>query len=426
MPILIIIFVFISSNAHAYIDPAGIGSFLSLLVSGLVGFFYVFRMKLKNFIDTIKSINEDIKTYIKYVSQKKKIVFFIETKSYLPYLRSVINQISSKIEIDVISDFKLEELENKKSIRMFKFNFDFMRLLAFNSLRCNILVTTTPDLGRSKIRKNKNCKCYYYIFHSLVSTQVVYKEGSFEQFDIIACATFYQKEELEVLENYKKSKHKKVYLEAGYPFFEYVESSDKNFEKNSILIAPTWSLEINDYYSRYYSEIVKKFLNNNFKVIFRPHPQYRKKNIDDLIKFQESFISNKNFYFDETSNFQELIKSEFILTDWSGIAFEFSYINKRPVIFFETPRKIHNKNLIDKNVLENSVEFSKRNQIGMILDENLDINYFIKKLRSENEKYKSSIEVFFNQNLFEEKNSSSFISKDLIKRNSFYEKSSTI
>ena len=76
MTYLIILFLSFTSPAYAYIDPGGIGSLLSLIVSSLIGFFYVFRMKVRNFIEKVKYIFKDIKTLSNYLSKKKRNNFF--------------------------------------------------------------------------------------------------------------------------------------------------------------------------------------------------------------------------------------------------------------------------------------------------------------------------------------------------------------
>ena len=413
----------LSSTAYAYIDPAGISSFLSLIVSSVIGFFYVFRFKVQTYLEKINFIFKDLKTLSNYLSQKKEIVFFVENKSYVPYLKSVIDKISAESTcVNIITENDVNIFDNQNLIRVYKFNLNFTKILAFNLVHCNLLVTTSPDLGTSEIKKNKNCKCYYYIFHSLVSTPIIYKDKSFKNFDLIACATSYQKKELEKEETTFQNISKKTFLEAGYPFFEVMNlDAHKSFEKNSILIAPSWNAKIENYYSKFFSEIVKKFLDNDIKVIFRPHPQYKKKNLEDLINFEKKFISNKNFIFDHSSNFDILSKVEFLLTDWSGISFEFSYINKRPVIFLEVPRKVHNeKNFLNNDLKDGVVEFSKRNEIGVVCDDTLDVKGVINELRNKEGKYLNSIENFFNSNLYENKNSSHFISKDILKRNNFF------
>ena len=78
----------------------------------------------------------------------------------------------------------------------------------------------------------------------MVSTQIIYKSQSFKYFDLIACATSYQKKELEKEMNIDQKDTNKTFLEAGYPFLEVISSNQKLVEKNKILIAPTWNAKI--------------------------------------------------------------------------------------------------------------------------------------------------------------------------------------
>ena len=76
MPYLVIIFFSLTLPAYAYIDPAGISSLLSLIASGLIGFFYVFRMKVRNFFEKINFIYLDLKTLSNYLSKKRDYIFY--------------------------------------------------------------------------------------------------------------------------------------------------------------------------------------------------------------------------------------------------------------------------------------------------------------------------------------------------------------
>ena len=41
-------------------------------------------------------------------------------------------------------------------------------------------------------------------------------------------------------------------------------------------------------------------------------------------------------------------KSEILITDWSGISFEYM-IQSKPIIFIDTPPKVNNKNYINSS-----------------------------------------------------------------------------
>ena len=60
-------------------------------------------------------------------------------------------------------------------------------------------------------------------------------------------------------------------------------------------------------------------------------------------------------------------KSEILITDWSGISFEYM-IQSKPIIFIDTPPKVNNKNYINSS--NTPLEVSMRNEIGETINFN--------------------------------------------------------
>ena len=68
---------------------------------------------------------------------------------------------------------------------------------------------------------------------------------------------------------------------------------------------------------------------------------YSNKYVTQLISY---FIKFKNFEFSETdNNVNDYIESDFIISDWSGSAMEFTLATQKPCLFINTERKLINK-----------------------------------------------------------------------------------
>jgi len=92
-----------------------------------------------------------------------------------------------------------------------KKEFDFSSSTAINIVFCghitaafvykfaksDKLITSIPDLNTYHFQKSKTIKDFVYIQHSLVSSQMVYLENAFDNFDTVMCANEYQLCELE-------------------------------------------------------------------------------------------------------------------------------------------------------------------------------------------------------------------------------------
>ena len=402
---------FLFQNAYAYIDPGGIGAIFNLIVAGLAaGLFYV-RSSIFTLFSKLKNFYLDFYYFLKFFKKKKEIVFYCENSQYLKYFGNIIEILSlEKIDISILIDEKNSELINNDKIDKFFIKSSFLRNLSLNLINCKILVLTTPDIGNSYVKKSKFCKHFFYIFHSVVSTQMVYNKLAFQYYDSICCNGNYQIQEL-LNEEQKFNLPKKNLIKSGYPLFDKKNIYLKeNFEKNKILIAPSWNPKIPDFYEKYYLKILDDLLKENFSIIFRPHPEYTKRFSKNYNSFKNRYLSNDKISFDQNfSLYKSFDISEILITDWSGIAYEFSYFCKKRVIFNDIPLKKLNDNLISA---ENIFEYKFRETIGTIHDNKKCIIDTIHKLNDEKID-KLKIDNFFQENFFNLENSSKIITENL-------------
>ena len=47
---------------------------------------------------------------------------------------------------------------------------------------------------------------------------------------------------------------------------------------------------------------------------------------------------------------ESLYSSDIMISDWSGVALEYAFALKKPVIFCDLPRKINNKNYLELEI----------------------------------------------------------------------------
>ncbi|NLB91054.1 MAG: hypothetical protein GX786_07540 [Clostridiales bacterium] len=108
-----------------------------------------------------------------------------------------------------------------------------------------------------------------------------------------------------------------------------------------------------------------------FHLVVRPHPEYIKRysaRMNDILSRYKTYPSEElSFELDFTSN-TSIFDSDIVITDWSGVAYEFSFVTQRPCVFINTPAKIHNSEY-DKLGID-PLEFTLRDQIGICIDPN--------------------------------------------------------
>ncbi len=102
-----------------------------------------------------------------------------------------------------------------------------------------------------------------------------------------------------------------------------------------VLLAPSWGPSA--ILSRYGERIIKALLDTGFHVTVRPHPQSmvsERDIIDPLMaKYPDSDALSWNF---DNDNFDVLMDSDIMITDFSGIIFDFALVFGRPVIYADT------------------------------------------------------------------------------------------
>ena len=161
----------------------------------------------------------ELKRFENLTDEERSIVFYVENENYFIYLKPIIKELTEKHKITVcyVTSSKTDPLlEPTKNILSFYIGDGTVRTKFFLNLKADVLVMTMPDLQtfhikRSKI-KNVN---YMYVFHSAVSTHLVYRKESFDNFDTIFCTGNYQIQEIQERELKYNLKKKKL-IQCGY------------------------------------------------------------------------------------------------------------------------------------------------------------------------------------------------------------------
>tara|TARA_Y100000590_G_scaffold469559_1_gene658274 strand:+ start:2626 stop:3717 length:1092 start_codon:yes stop_codon:yes gene_type:complete len=338
-----------------------------------------------------------IKNFIKFLfkdKKEKKFIFYSEDKRYFNYFSEFIDILSKNHKVIYVTSDLSETKRNLNNVEILFIGKGIIRRLFFLTLECKFFFITLSDLGNHELKKSKNCEKYVYIFHSPLSTHVIYKENAFDNYDYICCNGDYQFEEISIREEKYKLK-KKNKIKAGYLYLDYLNSKlNRNIkQKRKILFAPTWIDSKNSLFELKSLEIIEKFLKNDFSVIFRPHIEHYKRSRNKISEIAKQFKTNNNFEINNSSNdFRYLEQSEMLVTDYSGIAIEYLFCLKRPVLYLDDYKKIHNKNfhMLDLPTFENEV----REKFGFVIN-SLSLDDFL------NEHEKKINEFYANRNQLE-------------------------
>lgn len=308
--------------------------------------------------------------------EKRKITFYSEGESYWPHLSCLLD-ITLK-EIDKSICYVSSSLNdpgimlNHSNLNKFYIGSSSVRDHFFKNLDTDILITTMPDLDKLRVKRSKYNVHYIYVQHSLVSLHSVYRHGAFDHYDTICAAGPHHVKEIRAIEE-KYNLPKKKIIELGYSRLDNlikIKNKDikfKNSKKESykkILIAPSWGpgciIE-----SGLGKNLIKNLLGLGHTVILRPHPQTIKLFKHKVEEICYEYKDNLSFYIDDNVNsYDSLFQSDIMISDWSGVAFEYFFALNKPVIFCDVPFKINNLNYRD--IKMKPFEVFIREKIGII------------------------------------------------------------
>ena len=328
------------------------------------------------FSSNLKLEWKELERFDKSSDEDRSIVFYVENEYYTIYLKSLIETLVNEygLKVSYVTSSKTDPLlkSTNKNISSFYIGDGVVRTKFFLNLKAKILIMTMPDLETFHIKKSKVYPVHYvYLFHSMVSTHLIYRRSAFEHFDSIFCVGNYQLDEIRSTEKLYNLKPKNL-IRYGYSHLDnLLEKYSKrillpknNENKLHILLAPSWSDD--GLFENFGEKVIDILLREGYKVTFRPHPMTQKKSKKKIDRMTEKFSKNESFLLEQNIfNFDSFLLSDIMITDWSGAALEFAFAFEKPVLFIDVPKKINNPEY--EKIPQVPIEVSIREKIGKII-----------------------------------------------------------
>ena len=329
--------VFIKNMEHLllYIDP-GTGSMLFTIIIGLVGvgvfFLRSLAMKLKFIFTGGRKTGKD--------PSQTEIAVFSDNKRYWKIFEPVFDELEkrgqSALYLTASPDDPglSKEYEHIKCTFIGEGNRAFARL---NFIKADIVLSTTPGLDVYQWKRSKSAKYYVHLPHA-ASDLTIYRMFGIDFYDAILLSGQYQADQIRALEKVRGIPEKELKL-VGIPYMDEMkkrrDEALKNVEKTekkTVLLAPSWGTS--SILNRFGADFIRKLRDTGYKIIVRPHPQSFITEKEMLEPLMEEFSDLE--WNSDNDNFDVLMRSDILISDFSGVIFDYTLIYDKPVIYTDT------------------------------------------------------------------------------------------
>ena len=103
----------------------------------------------------------------------------------------------------------------------------------------------------------------------------------------------------------------------------------------TVLLAPSWGPS--SILNKYGAKMIETLLKTGYQIIIRPHPQSFTSEKEMLDELMNRFPAGDKLVWDRSNdNFEVLRRSDILISDFSGVIFDFSLVFDKPVIYADT------------------------------------------------------------------------------------------
>lgn len=315
-----------------YIDP-GTGSMLFTILIGVLGAgFYSLRMlwiKLRYKIGGGKT---------EHLNKKIPFVIFSDDKRYWNVFEPICREMDKRGK-DIVYLTGSEDdpalkcgYPHVKTECIGKDNKSFARL---NFINASIVLSTTPGLEVYQWKRSKGVQYYVHIPHA-ASEIVLYRMFGIDYYDAVLLSGEYQANDIRNLEKLRGLPEKEL-VKIGIPYMDEMaarlaEVGPAPEHPKTVLLAPSWGKSA--IFSVYGGRILDVLLKTGYHIIVRPHPQSFTSEKDMMERLMEEYPESEQLEWNrDRDNFEVLRRSDILISDFSGVIFDFTLIYDKPVIY---------------------------------------------------------------------------------------------
>ena len=210
-----------------------------------------------------------------------------------------------------------------------------MAFVKLNMLSAGFVLMTTPGLQVYQLKRSKRVAHYSHVLH-MPNDATTYRLFGLDYFDSVLLTGDYQKEDIRTLEQQRGITQKQL-VTVGCPYLDVYKENiakipDEENHPFTVLVSPSWG-DVG-ILKKYGEKLLDPLAATGWRIIVRPHPQSKKSEADMLARLEARYKDNTNIEWDyERQNIYSLKKADVMISDFSGIIFDYTFLCDKPVLY---------------------------------------------------------------------------------------------
>ena len=316
-----------------YIDP-GTGSMLFTILIGVLGaVIYALRnswMKLKVIIPGKKAQHRN--------NTRTPFVFFTDSKRYWTIFKPLCDEMERRGESVLYLTASPDDpllAENYTHIKA-EFAGEGNRAFArMNMLQADVVLSSTPGLDVYQWKRSRGVGWYVHVLHA-ANGVTCYRMFGTDYYDALLLSGEYQIQEVRQMEAQRRLPAKECVL-AGLPHMDALlkkrqERGPAAPHATTVLLAPSWGPS--SIFNRFGAQMIEALCKTGYHIILRPHPQSMVSEKELIDRLRAAFPENEKLEWNfDNDNFDVLYRSDLLISDYSGVVFDFALVFDKPVIY---------------------------------------------------------------------------------------------
>ena len=327
-------------HAHAYLDPGTGNALIFVIIS--IGTTLTFFLKNIFYRLTGKAHGKGISP-LQAVKQHQQLVIFSEGKIYWPVFKPIVEALLHRqypfrfLSMDIHDPGLTIENDLMQSSYIGTGSAAFARAA---NVRGAVMLQTTANIGTPgyPMPVPRHIACLAHVLHGVGGVAAYYKNAhdTCQAILLMGEGDVASIRQLEA----KRGLTERECVAAGVPSLDELAKTVVPHEGIStppvILIAPSWGERNSLGYCG--TGFIDWLLEAGYRVIIRPHPFSAKVEPLFLAGLQQRFAAHPGVSFDmAVSSAESLAAADLMISDTSGVRFDFAFLYSKPVITLQKP-----------------------------------------------------------------------------------------